>query len=43
MKDNIDIEDFIDAFFAENKIFNRIKWTFLLVTLGYAWAYQVFG
>jgi hypothetical protein len=47
MKDNIDIEDFIDAFFAENKIFSRIKWVFVLLVigigLGYAWAYKVFG
>ena len=47
MKDNIDIEDFIDAFFAENKILDRIKWAFLILTigigLGYAWAYKVFG
>ncbi|MBI4621071.1 MAG: hypothetical protein HY739_13070 [Desulfobacterales bacterium] len=46
MNNTLNIDDLIDALFSENKIFNRIKWAFLLVVigigLGYAWAFKVF-
>ena len=43
---SINMDELIDALFSESKIFKKIKWGFLLISvgimLGYAWAYIIF-